>query len=116
MVQVFHQTIEAFVELVLQQVPVEAAVVVPLARLSQLGTHEVKLGARMGVHIAEEQTEIGELLPLIAGHLVDQTALAMHHLVVRKGQHEVLLKGIHDAEGDFVVVERPEQRVFLEIS
>ncbi len=46
----------------------------------------------------------GELLPRVARHPRDQRALAVHDLVVRERQHEVLGERIHEAERDLVVV------------
>ena len=79
---------------VLEQVPVEAAVVVPLAPLAELVAHEEQLLARLGVLVAVEQPQVGELLPVVAGHLAEQRALAVDHLVVGERQHEVLGEGV----------------------
>jgi hypothetical protein len=52
----------------------------------------------MGSHIAEERSQIGELLPSVAGHLVEQRALSVHDLVVRERQHEVLAPRVEETE------------------
>ena len=66
-------------------------------------------------HVGQEGARVGELLPLVARHLVQQRALAVHHLVVRDGQHEVLVKGVQQAEGDVVVVVLAVDRVLAEV-
>ena len=66
----------------LEQVPVEAFVVRPLAPLGDLVAHEQQLLARVAVHVAVEEPQIGEFLPEVARHLVEQRALAVHDLVV----------------------------------
>ena len=47
--------------------------------------------ARLRVHVAEQQPQIGELLPLVARHFADQRAFAVHHFVVRQRQDEIFV-------------------------
>ena len=47
-----------------------------------------------GPHEAEIGAQVGELLPAVAGHLGQQRALAVHDLVVRQRQHEVLAERV----------------------
>ena len=100
----------------LEQVPVEAFVVVPLAPLRDLAPHEQQLLARVAVHVAVEQPEIGELLPEVAGHLVQQRPLAVHDLVVRQGQDEVLAEGVDHAEGERAVLVLAVDRVLGDVA
>ena len=58
----------------------------------------------MGVHEGVVGAEVGEPLPLVAGHLLYQRALAVHYLVVGERQDEVLVKGVDEGEGDLAVV------------
>src|SRR5215204_3261432 len=58
----------------------------------------------MGVHEAVVGAKVGELLPIVTGHLVYQGALAVYYLVVREGQDEVLVEGVDEGERDLVVV------------
>ena len=67
--------------------------------------------AGLPVHVAEQQAQVGELLPVVARHLPEQRALAVHHLVVRERQHEVLVEGVEHPEGDLVVVPLAVDRV-----
>jgi hypothetical protein len=86
------------------QVPVQAAVLVPLAPLSEVLTHEEQLLARMRPHEAVVQAQVGELLPQVAGHLVEHRLLQVDDFVVRDRQDEVLVEGVHQAEGQLLVV------------
>ena len=70
----------------------------------------------MSHHVAEEGAQVSELVVVLAGHLVDQAAFAVHYFVVADGQHEVLAEGIEEAEGDFVVVACAEERVGLHVA
>ncbi len=99
----------------LEEVPVEAPVVTPLRGLRDLPAHEEELAARIRPHEPEEQPEIGELLPGVAGHLAEQRALAVDHLVVRERQHEVLRPRVEHPERQLVLVEAPVDRVVAEI-
>jgi hypothetical protein len=76
--------------------------VIPLVPLADLAAHEEQLLARMRPHEAVERTQIGEFLPVVAGHLVDQRALAVHHFVVRQRQDEVLGEGVHHSEAELL--------------
>ena len=67
---------------IVEQVPVEAPIVMPLAPLAELASHEQELFARMAVHVAVQQAQVGEPLPGIARHLIEQRSLAVHDLVV----------------------------------
>ena len=65
---------------------------VPLAPLANLVAHEQELLARVAVHVAVQQPQVGELLPQVAGHLVEQRPLAVHDLVVRERQQKFSVK------------------------
>src|SRR5262245_38364004 len=55
--------------IVAQQMPIEARLVVPLGVRRQLGAHEEQLLAGAGEHVREQETQVRELLPLVARHL-----------------------------------------------
>ncbi len=97
----------------LEEVPVDALVVVPLAPLGDLVAHEQEFFAGVAAHVAVQQPEVGELLPEVAGHLVEQRALAVHDLVVRQRQDEVLGEGVDQAEGEPAVVVLAIDGVFV---
>ena len=58
----------------------------------------------MRPHVPVERAQPGELLPLVAGQLAEQRPLAVHHLVVRERQHEVLVPRVHHRERQVVVM------------
>ena len=87
-----------------EQVPIERDVVVPFALLAELAAHEQQLLARMRPHPGEIGAKVGEALPGVARHLVEQRVFAVHHLVMRQRQHEFLRIGIDKAERHLVVV------------
>jgi hypothetical protein len=103
-VQVAHQALHAGVQRVVQQVPVQALVVVPLALLRELAAHEQQLLARVREHEAVVGPQVGELLPAVAGHARQQRTLAVHDLVVRDRKHEVFAESVDEAEGDLAMV------------
>ncbi len=70
----------------------------------------------MGPHVAEQRPQAGELPPLVAGHLAQQRALAVHDLVVRERQHVVLGERVHHRERQLVVVVLPVDRVMLHVA
>ncbi len=98
-VQVAKHALHAAVRFPLQQIPLEALIMLPFAPLTELASHEQQLLAGMAPHVTVEQTQVGEALPEIAGHLISQRAFAVHHFVVRKRQREVLAEGVDQAEG-----------------
>lgn len=102
--------------IVAQQHPVQRLCLVPLGELAELLTHEQQLLARVGHHVAKEGAQVCKLGVVLAGHLVDQAALAVHHLIVADGQHKVLAEGVEEAEGDLVVVAGTEERVSLHVA
>ena len=93
---------------VVQQIPVQLLLPVPFNELAKLAAHEAQLLARMGKLIAVEGAQGGELLVIVAAHLVDHGAFAVDHLVMGVGQYEMLGEGIHHGEGKPVVVEAAE--------
>ena len=101
---------------VVQQHPVQLLCLVPLCKLTELLSHEQQLLARVCHHVAEEGAQIGKLVVILAGHLVQQAALAVHHLIVADGQDKVLTESVEEAESHLVVVAGAEQRVGLHVA
>ena len=67
---------------VLEQVPVQASIVIPFGSLRELAAHEHQLLAWVRVHVRIQQPQIGKLLPLATGHLLQERSLTVHDLVV----------------------------------
>ena len=95
----------------LEEMPVEARLVVPLAPLPELSSHEEELLPRLRVHVAEEQPQVGTLLPFVAGHLGEQRPFSIDDLVVRQRQDEVLGERVDHAKGQLAVVIFPVNRL-----
>jgi hypothetical protein len=89
--------------------------VAPLLPLGELAAHEEELLARVRPHEAVERAQVGELLPVVAGHLREQRPLAVHDFVVREREDEVLRERIDHREGQLVVVVAPVDRLALEV-
>ncbi|OPZ67730.1 MAG: hypothetical protein BWY83_02530 [bacterium ADurb.Bin478] len=69
----------------------------------------------MTVHEGQQRAQVGELLPKIARHFIQQRPLAVHHLVVTEHKNEILMKGVKQGEGDHVVMVFAVQRILAEI-
>ena len=93
-IEIGHQSLHTLVRRVIEKIPIEAGVVIPFFALREFAAHEEKFFSGMRVHVAEEQTEIGELLPVIAGHFVQQGSFTVDHFVVRKREHEIFGEGV----------------------
>ena len=102
LVQVRHPALHAGVRCVLEQMPVQARLVVPLAPLGDLRAHEQQLLAGLSIHVAIEQPQVGELLPVVARHLREHRTFAMHNFVVGVDEDEVLVEGVEQAEAEIV--------------
>ncbi|OPZ88280.1 MAG: hypothetical protein BWY75_01676 [bacterium ADurb.Bin425] len=85
--------------------PVKTLRFIPFNPLPKLTAHKEQFLTRCGVLIAEQQSQISELLPGIAGHLVEKRTFTMHHFIMRKRQNKVLGSSIHGSESQFVVIE-----------
>src|ERR1700722_1535069 len=114
-VEFTHPALHARVQRVLQHMPVEARIMLPLAPLAELSSHEEELLARMSPHVAVQEPQVCELLPFIAMHPPEERTLAVHDLVVRQRQHEILAERIPEAERQLPVVVLAKQRIGREI-
>ena len=103
-VEVAYQALNAGVRPVVEQVPVDLGIVVPLALLGDFAAHEQQLLAGMRPHESEIGAQVGEPLPAVAGHLAYEGPLPVDHFVVRDRQHEALGEGIDQTEGHLVVM------------
>jgi len=93
-IQVSDQELKLAVRVILEQIPVEALMGVPFILLSELAAHEEHFLARMAVEEGVKRAEVGKLLPDVAGHLGQKRAFAVHHLVMREHQDEILGKSV----------------------
>ena len=96
---------------IIQQHPVQSALVRPFGELCKLAAHEQHLLARVCGHVAVQRAQTAELILVRRRHLADERALAVHDLIVRERQDVVFGKGVHEREGDLVVHVLAEERV-----
>ena len=103
MIEIADEALDAAMGIVLEEMPVDAAGFGPLATLGEFLPHEEKFFARMSALIGVEQSEIGELLPHVAGHLVKKRIFAVDDFVVGEGKQEIFRESIKERESEFVV-------------
>src|SRR5579872_6546226 len=99
-----------------EQMPIEAGVVIPFAPLTELAAHEEQLLARACPHIGVERAQVGELAPAVARHFVEQRALAVHDLIMRERQDEILAPRVHQPEGEIAMMKAAENRIEAEVA
>src|SRR5205823_14391248 len=103
-IEVAHQALHSGMETVVEALPVEPDIVVPLALLAELAAHEQELLAGMRPHEGEIGPQIGKALPAVARHSADQRALAVDDLVMRDRQDEIFVESVEEAKGQIVVM------------
>ena len=114
-VQVGDELLYATVVRPIESIPIHRTVMIPFAVLRHLIAHEGELFARMGPLVGEQRAHAGIALPVIARHLAEQRALAVHDLVVADRQHIMLRVCVHHGEGDLVVVPLTVDRLLVQI-
>jgi hypothetical protein len=103
MIEVSDEFLDAAMGIVLKEVPIEAAGFAPFVALGEFLPHEEEFFAGMGVLISVKQAEIGELLPNVAGHFVEERIFSVDDFVVGKGKKKIFSEGVEEREGEFVV-------------
>ncbi len=73
-IEIANPALESGMKMILENGPLQLQFMVPFRPLAQFVPHEEKLLAGVGVHVAIEHAQVGELLPFVAGHLVDHGA------------------------------------------
>src|ERR1700731_257443 len=114
-VEIADQALDAGMPRVFQQVPVEGVIVLPFIYLSELAAHEKQLLAGMTEHEAVIGAQIGEALPLVAGHASENGALPMHDLIMGEGQNEVLEKSVVKTKQDLPMVVLAVDRILADV-
>ena len=83
--------------------------------LTEFAAHKEQLFAGMGVLKGVKGAQIGEFLPAVAGHFVDEGAFAVNDFVVGEYEDEVFVEGIDEAKGEVVVVVFAVDRFFGDV-
>ncbi len=104
MIEVGDQLLDAAMGIVLEQVPVQAVSFGPFVALGELLAHEEEFLAWMGVLIGVEKTEIGELLPHVSGHFVEQRIFSVDDFIVGEGKLEILGEGVEERKRELIVL------------
>ena len=104
MVEIRDEPLDAAVGVVLEEVPVKAAGFGPLVALGEFLTHKEEFLSWVSVLIGVEEAKIGELLPQVAGHFVEQRVFAMNDFIVGEGEEEIFGEGVEEREGEFIVL------------
>ena len=73
--------------LILEQMPVQRVLIMPLVPLAQLCPHKGKLFARMGKHIGIEGTDTGELLVVFTRHFSKERAFHVDYFIMGKREY-----------------------------
>ena len=115
-VEIAHQRLNAGMPRAVEQVPVERMVMPPFVFLAELVAHEQQLLAGMTEHEAVIGAQIGEALPFVAGHAAEDRALAVHDLVMRERQDEVLGERVVQTEQDLAVMVLAVDRILADVS
>src|SRR5690554_7554829 len=87
-----------------EQVPIQRLFFVPFSKLSKLIPHKVQFFTGVGVHKSISQTQISELLPIIAGHFPKHTSFTVHHFVVAKHLDKILRICINHTKSKLIMV------------
>src|SRR5258708_3229788 len=101
--------------IILKQVPLETVGFREFAALAELLAHEEKLLAGMSVLIRVQETQISELLPHIARHLVAKRIFAVDDFVVGARQNEIFGEGIEEGKSELVLVEFTVNGILREV-
>ena len=59
--------------------------------------------------------QVRELLPLVAGHFVQQRAFHVHDFIVRERKNEILAPRVQQAKRQRVVIATAKQRIGLKV-
>src|SRR6266404_3212914 len=96
MIEVSDELLDAAMRVVPEQVPIQAVRFGPFVALGEFLPHEEEFLAGMGVLIGVEETKIGELLPHVAGHFVEERIFSVDDFIVGEGKLEIFGEGVEE--------------------
>ena len=102
LIEIGDETLHAAMRIPLEEMPVQAACFAPFVALGEFLAHEEQFSCRDERIVGVEQTEIGELLPEVAGHFVEEGIFAVDDFVVGEGQNEIFGEGVEKREGELL--------------
>src|SRR5438445_6404801 len=106
-----HQPAQSIMSRQIEQMPVEAFIVIPFVPLTKFAAHEEQFLARLTIHPRVKHPEIGKLLPIVARHFRNKRALAVHDFIMAKDENEMLLKGVEQGEGNVAMMKTAVDRI-----
>ena len=110
-----HEVLHILVQRLVQKLPAQGDLLVPLVPLGEFLAHEQKLLARMSEHVGVAALQVRELVLEDARHLVDHGTLQVDHLIVRQDQDIVFTGEVGQTEGHLVVVVLAEIGIELHV-
>src|SRR6266566_8083464 len=114
-IEIADQSLDARMQRILEKMPIKRMVMAPFAFLAELAAHEQELLAGVAEHEAIVGAQIGKALPFIAWHAAENRPLAVHDLVMRERQDEVLEERVVQAEKDLAVMMLAVDRIFADV-
>ena len=100
---------------VIQQQPVLLAAFIVFPQLAKLVAHKVQHLAGVNCHIQIERTPLGELILILAVHLLQDGRLAMNIFIMAERQDVMLPPEIHHRESQLAQVGFAFFRCFFEV-
>src|SRR6185503_13934187 len=97
------------------QMPINAAIRVPFGALADFAPHEEQLLAGEEPLVTQQRAQVGEALPVIAGHAADKRPFTVNDFVMRKRKNKILVMMIKHRERKIVLMETTEDRITLEV-
>src|SRR5258708_217491 len=101
--------------IILKQVPLETVGFSEFAALAELLAHEEKVLGGMYVLIRVQETQVSELVPHIARHLVEKRIFAVDDFVVGERQNEIFGEGVEEGKSQLVLVKSTVDGILREI-
>ena len=103
-------------DIIFQESPLQARLLVPLIHLTEILSHKQKFLSRMPHHKAVSSPEVRELLLLgIPRHLTCQGTFSVDHLVMGEYQNKFFTVCVEHAEGQLSVVVMAEVWITLHV-
>ena len=116
MIQRLHVFPHISMILILEQLPLQAFLLIPLVKGRKLLAHKQKLLSRMHHHKAVCSPQVVKLRIPVARHLSHERSFSVHHLVMGQAQDEILTVSINHTEDQLAVMPGTEHRIIVHIA
>ena len=115
-IEMLHEPPHALVQVLLGEMPIETERVFPFGELAELDSLEDELFARMRPHPSEKHPAVGEFLPVVTRHFIDERTLAVNDLVMAQHKDEMFMERVEHRECDLALVISAVNRVFADVA